>query len=252
MHRSNIYLASDFHLGLDLPEKSEAREKKIVSWLESIKEDCAALYLVGDVFDYWFEYNSVVPKGYTRLLGKLAEFCDLGIEVHLFTGNHDMWMFEYFQKEIGVVLHRQGVHRTFFGQKYFIAHGDGLGPGDRGYKVIKKIFSNSFAQFLFHRLHPNFGLWLMKTISRRGRLGEEVVEKIEDKEKEWLVCFARDFLQQGNKVDHFIFGHRHFAMSYQLQPHHAILHYLGDWLHFNTYIKIDDNGPQLLRYLPNN
>ena len=248
MTKQHIYLASDFHLGLDFPEASAIREKRIVAWLDSIKHDCAQLYLVGDVFDFWFEYSSAIPRGHTRLLGKLAEFCDAGIEVNLFTGNHDMWMFEYFQKELGVNLYKAGVEREFFGKSYFIAHGDGLGPGDRGYKVIKSIFSNPVCQFLFHRLHPNLGLWLMKSISKRGRLGESQIKEIADKENEWLVKFARSYLQQKPSIDHFVFGHRHFAMSYGLAPTSATLHYLGDWLHFNTYMRIDQHGPQILHY----
>jgi UDP-2,3-diacylglucosamine hydrolase len=249
VQRQNIYLASDFHLGLDFPDLSVNREKKIVSWLNSIRPDCAELYLVGDIFDFWFEYKSAIPKGYSRLFGKLAEMSDDGVKIHFFTGNHDMWMFQYFQQELGVSLHTSGIEKIFFGKSYFIAHGDGLGPGDRGYKVIKAIFSNPVCQFLFHLLHPNIGLWLMKKISKGGRLGEEKITEIKDKEKEWLVQFARDYLTKGKAVDHFIFGHRHFAMTYPLSPTKAHLHYLGDWLHFNTYIRIDENnGPTLLHF----
>ena len=249
MQRQNIYLASDFHLGLDFPDLSVNREKKIVSWLDSIRHDCAELYLVGDIFDFWFEYKSSIPKGYSRLFGKLAELSDDGVKIHFFTGNHDMWMFQYFQQELGVSLHKAGIEKIFFGKSYYIAHGDGLGPGDRGYKIIKKIFSNPVCQFLFHLLHPNIGLWLMKNISRGGRLGEEKITEIKEKEKEWLVQFARDHLNKGHEVDHFIFGHRHFAMTYPLLPTKAHLHYLGDWLHFNTYVKIDENtGPTLIHF----
>lgn len=248
MESKKIYLASDFHLGLDIPESSAVREKKIVAWLDAIKADCGQLYLVGDVFDFWFEYKAAIPKGHTRLLGKLAEFCDAGIEVSLFTGNHDMWMFEYFQKELGVKLYKSGVERQFFGKSYFIAHGDGLGPGDTGYKIIKAIFSNPICQFLFHRLHPNLGLGLMKYISKGGRLGEYKINDIPEKEKEWLVQFAISYLKDSKHIDHFVFGHRHFAMSYPLAPHSSTLHYLGYWLHFNTYMRIDEQGPAILEY----
>ncbi|MBK8698845.1 MAG: UDP-2,3-diacylglucosamine diphosphatase [Saprospiraceae bacterium] len=245
MSKNKIYLASDFHLGLDLPSSSREREKRIVAWLHQIENDCEALYLVGDVFDYWFEYNETIPKGCTRLLGKLANMADNGAEIHLFTGNHDMWMFSYFQEEFGIRLHKEPMVTHFFGEKYFIAHGDGLGPGDHSYKIIKMIFSNSTCQFLFHWLHPNFGLRLMKWISRKGRLGSYQLSAIDEPEKEWLVQFARSYLKDHEDCRYFVFGHRHFPMVYTLSPHLADLFYLGDWLHFNSYLRIDENGPKL-------
>jgi UDP-2,3-diacylglucosamine hydrolase len=241
-----IYFASDFHLGLDHVISSSNREKKIVSWLNSIKDDCAVLYLVGDVFDYWFEYKEVVPKGFSRLFGKLCEFVDSGIKVHLFTGNHDMWIFDYFKKEIGLEMHYQPLNVEHFGKKYHIAHGDGLGPGDRGYKVLKKIFTNPMSQWLFHRLHPNFGLWLMKKISQKSRDADVPLTSI-DPEKEWLIQYSYTYQKQ-NKVDFFVFGHRHFPTIYKLNEGHVTVLYLGDWLTNFSYLKVDKNGPQIIKY----
>lgn len=249
MTGKNIYFASDFHLGLDVPElDSLSREKLVVQWLDSIEADCAELFLVGDVFDYWFEYKEVVPKHFIRFLGKVCQMADKGIKIHLFTGNHDMWLFTYFQKEIGLSLYKKGIERSFFGKTCFIAHGDGLGPGDQVYKVIKSIFSNSLMQWCFHRLHPNFGIRLMKYISRRGRENDRPLHTIEVPEREWLVQFSRSYLKE-NRVDYFFFGHRHYPMKYPLEDN-ATFFYLGDWLTHFTYVKMDEYGPQLLKFQP--
>ena len=165
----NIYFASDFHLGAPNHESSLIREKSIVSWLYHIKDDAAEIYLVGDLFDFWFEYKRAIPKGFVRLQGKIAELTDKGIPVHIFTGNHDMWIFDYLPKELGVSLFRKPIEREFFGKRYLIGHGDGLGPGDRGYKFLKKIFANKFCQWCFARLHPNFGIWLADKSSKTSR-----------------------------------------------------------------------------------
>ncbi|NNF35008.1 MAG: UDP-2,3-diacylglucosamine diphosphatase, partial [Saprospiraceae bacterium] len=169
MARTKTYFASDFHLGLDVSISSLEREKKIVRWMDGIKNDAKAIYLVGDVFDYWFEYGTVIPKGYTRLLGKLAELRDIGIPIYFFIGNHDMWMFRYLDEEMGIPIYRQPIQREIDGKKFFIGHGDGLGPGDHGYKFIKSIFSNRFCQWLFARIHPNLGIRIMKYVSGRSR-----------------------------------------------------------------------------------
>ena len=164
-----IYFISDFHLGAPTSEESLIRERKICQWLETIKADVSILFILGDVFDFWFEYRHVVPKGYVRILGKLAEIADKGIPIYLFTGNHDMWMFDYLPKELGIKLYRQPEEFNFDNRKFLIGHGDGLGPGDHGYKFIKKVFANKFCQWLFARLHPNFGISLANFWSRKSR-----------------------------------------------------------------------------------
>ncbi|NCA21853.1 MAG: UDP-2,3-diacylglucosamine diphosphatase, partial [Crocinitomicaceae bacterium] len=152
------YFASDFHLGAPNDEKSRIREKRIVAWLNEIESSAKEIFLVGDVFDFWFEYKHAVPRGFTRLLGKISQLTDKGIPVHFFCGNHDMWMFDYFKNEIGVTIHNDEFRPTINGKKFYIAHGDGLGPGDKGYKFIKKVFRNRLCQWAFARLHPNFGI----------------------------------------------------------------------------------------------
>ena len=176
--KNKIYFISDFHLGVPDYERSLDREKKIVRWLEFIKTDAAELYLLGDVFDFWFEYKHAVPRGYVRLLGKLAELSDSGIKIHYFTGNHDMWVFDYIPKEIGATLYREPVIRTYGEKKFFIGHGDGLGPGDHGYKFIKKIFASKTCQWLFARFHPNFGTWLANYFSRKSRIATGTSDEI--------------------------------------------------------------------------
>lgn len=251
MERKNIYFASDFHLGVDLDYSSKHREKIIVDWLTSIEDDCHTLYLVGDIFDYWFEYKKVIPKGHTRLLGKLAVMCDAGVNIHFFSGNHDMWMFNYFQSELGIHFHRSHLQTNHFGKKYYISHGDGLGPGDYKYKFIKSVFANPISQWFFHRLHPNFGIGLMQYFSNKGRLNDRKVLHIDSPEKEWLAIHSENILKSGNNVDYFIYGHRHCPLKYQLKTANAIMFNLGDWMDHFSYLKVDENGPQLYYFKQN-
>ena len=202
--KHNIYFASDFHLGAPNPASSRERELRIVKWLDQVKEEAAEIFLVGDLFDFWFEYKKAVPKGFVRLQGKIAEITDAGIPVHVFTGNHDMWMFDYLPLELGVKLYRKPIRRTFNGKEFLIGHGDGLGPGDHGYKFIKKVFANKVCQWLFARLHPNFGIsladyWSGK--SRRANRGED--EKFLGEENEWLAIYSKDYLKKEH-IDYFI------------------------------------------------
>ena len=243
-----IYFASDFHLGTPSQESSLAREKKLVRWLESIRSNAEEIFLVGDLFDYWFEYKRVVPRGYTRLLGKIAELTDSGIPVHVFTGNHDMWIFDYLPTELGVSLYRAPIKREFNGKKFFIGHGDGLGPGDHGYKFIKKVFASKVCQWLFARLHPNFGVGMMHFWSRRSRAATgQNDEKFLGRDKEWLVIFCHDTLKEEHH-DYFIFGHRHLAMDLLLDNESSRYVNLGDWLTFDTYGVFDGTDFQLLHY----
>lgn len=236
--RTNIYFASDFHLGVPSYEKSLEREKAIVSWLEHIAPTAKEIFLVGDIFDFWFEYKNAIPKGFVRLQGKIAELTDSGIPIHVFTGNHDMWIFDYLPKELGIQLHREPVIREFNGKKFLIGHGDGLGPGDRGYKLIKKVFQNKFCQWCFARLHPNFGIWLANYSSRTSRAatGQED-EKFLGKENEWLYIYCMEVLQKEH-FDYFIFGHRHLPLRIELTDQSTYLN-LGDWLKYRTYLVFD-------------
>jgi UDP-2,3-diacylglucosamine hydrolase len=232
------YFASDFHLGAPDEQTSLAREKKIVRWLDFVAQDAEAIYLVGDIFDFWFEYKHAIPKGFVRLQGKLAELCDKGIDIHFFTGNHDMWMFDYFPKEIGVKMHRDPIQIERNGVKLFIGHGDGLGPGDYGYKFIKKVFASSICQWLFARLHPNFGIAVANFWSRRSRkVNGHTDEIFLGEEKEWLAIYAREILSKEH-FDYFIFGHRHLPLDIHLNEKSRYIN-LGAWIKDCTYACFD-------------
>ena len=236
--RKKIYFASDFHLGIDAKYTSLERERQIVRWLEHIREDAAAIYLVGDVFDYWYEYRHVVPKGYARLFGKLAELTDAGVPIYFFIGNHDMWMFRYFEEELGIPIYREPILETFHGKRFYIGHGDGLGPGDYGYKMLKKVFSNRLCQWLFARLHPNLALWMMKYWSGRSRDANPAEDQFLGAEHEWLLIYSNEQLEE-TKADFFIFGHRHLPMDCTLKNGKSRYINLGEWMNYNSYAVFD-------------
>src|SRR5258705_2986535 len=232
-----IYFASDFHLGIPDYTSSLEREKKIVRWLDAIKKDAAEIYLLGDVFDFWFEYRTVVPRGYVRLLGKIAELTDSGIPVHWFTSNHDMWIFDYVPKELNVILHRAPIQKEYNGKKFYIAHGDGLGPGDHGYKFIKKVFANRVCQWLFARLHPNLGISMARYWSGKSRIATgRNDEKYLGDEKEYLAVYSKNILSKEH-FDYFIFGHRHLPLDKTFGNSRYIN--LGDWVRYFTYAVFD-------------
>ncbi|MFT6500847.1 MAG: UDP-2,3-diacylglucosamine hydrolase [Crocinitomicaceae bacterium] len=239
-----IYFASDFHLGAPDYESSLVREKKIVSWLNHIEKDAAEIFLVGDIFDFWFEYKRAIPRGFARLQGKIADLTDKGIPVHVFTGNHDMWIFDYLPKELGVKLYREPIEREFFGKKYFIGHGDGLGPGDKGYKFLKKVFANKFCQWCFARLHPNFGIWLADRSSKTSRAKSgDTDEKYHGDENEWLFQFCLDTLKTTH-YDNFIFGHRHLPIEKKVGEN-STYYNLGEWINYCTYMVVDEDSISL-------
>jgi len=228
-----VYFASDFHLGIDATKTSREREKQIVRWLDQIKEDAEAIYLVGDLF-FWFEYKRAVPKGYVRFLGKLAELRDADIPIYFFTGNHDMWMFRYFEEEFGIPIYRESIIREIKGKQFFIGHGDGKGPEDFSYKILKKIFASKICQWLFARLHPNFGLWLATTWVVKSKEEKPIVPKFYGMEHEWLykyACRKSEIVE----VDYFVFGHRHLPINTILPNGKSRYINIGDWLAHNSY-----------------
>lgn len=243
-NQKKIYFASDFHLGAPNPETSLIREKKIVDWLSHIEKDAEEIYLVGDIFDFWFEYKRAIPRGFVRLQGKIAELTDKGIPVHVFTGNHDMWIFDYLPSELGIKLYREPIVREYFGKKFFIGHGDGLGPGDKGYKFLKKVFANKFCQWCFERLHPNFGIWLAEISSRssRAKSGEADKEFLGE-ENEWLVAYCKEILQNEH-YDIFVFGHRHLPLEIKLNERSKYYN-LGEWINYCTYLEVSENSIEL-------
>ena len=240
------YFASDFHLGLNNPTSSKEREKIILNWLDDIKANCESLFLLGDIFDYWYEYKEVIPKGYVRLLGKLASFVDDGIPVHLFTGNHDLWMFGYLEEEIGLTLYKKADIFNIGEKVFFIGHGDGLGPGDHGYKVVKKVFSSRFNQWLFSILHPNLGLRIMRFFSKRSREAEDDVEYL-GRDKEWLIQYAERKLEE-KEIDYFIFGHRHLPLDITLSNGKSRYINTGDWINHFSYAVFENGILSLKKY----
>lgn len=243
---TKTFFASDFHLGTDGDTTSARRERLIVEWLDKSAPEMRALYLVGDVWDYWFEYGRVIPKGYSRLLGCLGRIRDAGIPVYFFTGNHDMWMFRYLTDEFDIPILRKPVIHEIDGKKFYIGHGDGLGPEDHGYKFIKKVFAHPVSQWLFARIHPNTGLRLMKFWSGTSRQHTHV-ETFLGPEKEWLIQYALEILEKED-IDYFIFGHRHLPIAYDLGVKGARYINLGDWLKYNSYAVWDGKDLELCFY----
>ena len=240
-----IYFASDFHLGIPDYDSSLVREKLIVKWLDEIKEDASEIYLLGDLFDFWFEYRTVVPRGFVRLLGKIAEITDAGTPVHIFTGNHDMWMFDYLPQELNVTLNREHVTREYNGVKFFIGHGDGIGPGDHGYKFIKAVFANKIWQWLVARIHPNLAFALANFWSGRSRVATEQLQFLGE-ENEYQIIFAKDKLKTEH-IDYFIFGHRHIPNDIELSDSSRYIN-LGDWIDNFTYAVFDGDNLELKSY----
>lgn len=247
-----IYFLSDFHLGAPDAASSLIREKKIVSFLEEIKDDAAEIFLAGDMFDFWYEYRKVVPKGYVRLLGKLANLTDRGIPIHFFVGNHDMWMKDYFRKELNIPVYFEPMEFERNGKKILIGHGDGLGPGDHGYKRLKRIFRNPVCQWLFGILPPLLGMGLANYLSRRSRAQTGSSEEtFLGEDKEWLITYCKDVLKK-KKIDFFVFGHRHLAIDFRLKDEtgNVVSRYinLGDWISSYTYAVFDSTGMHLRSY----
>ncbi len=239
-----IYFASDNHLGAPTIEKSAPRERAFVQWLDHIKHDAAALFLLGDLFDFWFEYKTVVPKGFVRVLGKLAELADAGIPIHFFVGNHDLWMLDYLEKEIGMKVYREPKEFTFNDKLFFIGHGDGLGPNDKGYKRMKKVFTNSFFQWCFRWLHPDIGMRLGHYFSVKNKLisGEEDAVFLGE-ENEWLALYAKRKHQEKPR-DYFVFGHRHIPLDLAVEGTARYIN-LGDWINHYTYAVFDGKTLEL-------
>jgi UDP-2,3-diacylglucosamine hydrolase len=241
-----IYFASDFHLGVSSDYPSLLREKKVVSWLSSIEESASHIFILGDIFDFWFEYKYTVPKGFVRILGKFMELRDAGIPLTFFTGNHDMWMFSYFQDEFDIHVFNDPESINIQHKKFLIGHGDGLGPGDSNYKWIKKIFKNKVAQRIFQWIHPNLGIGLAQYWSRKSRLKNSLKDQDYLEEQEWLLQFCKE---QESIVhhDYYIFGHRHLPLNVEINKSSRYIN-LGDWISSFTYAEYDGGEVHLKNY----
>ncbi len=242
-----VYFASDFHLGIPDRATSIEREKRICRWLDEISADAALLYLVGDLFDTWFEYRNVVPRGYTRFMGKLAELSDKGLQIEAFTGNHDLWMLDYFGQELNIPVHHGPIIRDINGKKLFIAHGDGLGPGDHGYKILKKVLRSGLSQWIYRRVHPDTGVGVASWFSRLGpKHADAPLKEFLGPEREMLVQFCLETLKTQH-IDFFVFGHRHIAIDYPL-PQNSKYVNLGDWIQYDSYGVFDGREMHLKFY----
>lgn len=240
-----LFFASDFHLGAPDGKGSLHTEKKVVAWLDHIKEEAEAIILAGDIFDFWFEYKNAIPKGFVRLQGKLAEITDSGTTVIFFTGNHDMWMFDYFPKELNINIYREPMKLEINGIKLLVGHGDGLGPSDLTYKIMKKIFSNKICQWAFARIHPNLGIGLAKYWAGKSRISNEGTDTFEQD-----TDFLLDFCKRNEEKEHFdyyIFGHRHVPLEIKINESSTYIN-LGDWVTNSYYAEFDGHQVSLIKF----
>jgi UDP-2,3-diacylglucosamine hydrolase len=240
------YFASDVHLGLHPEEKSRMREKLFVQWLSEIKSDAQVLFLLGDIFDFWWEYRKVVPRGFTRFLGKICELTDHGIEVHFFTGNHDVWVYDYLTKETGMIVHHKPVLTTINGKSFFLAHGDGLGSYDFEYKLLKGCFESSILQWLYARIHPNLAVSIGHALSKISRYSKDFAGPFMGEDKEHQILFAREYLKKV-AIDFFVFGHRHIPIDFKLSESSRMIN-LGEWISAYSYAVFDGTEMKLLNY----
>lgn len=241
-----VYFASDFHLGVPDRKRSLEREKKIIRWLDSIKDDAAAIFLVGDIFDFWFEYKHVIPKGFIRFQAKLLELKDLGIPIIFFTGNHDMWMFDYFEKEFDIPIYRSPETFKINGKKVYVGHGDGLGPGDHFYKFLKFFFNSRICKWAFSWLHPNIGVGIAQYWSGKSRLANDHADDGYKGDDEWLLQYCKE-LETSDPHDLYVFGHRHLPIEVAVGENSQYIN-LGEWVHHCTYLSIDQNSFELSQF----
>lgn len=245
----NVYFLSDAHLGSWAIDHGRMHERRLVRFLDSIKHKAAAVYLLGDMFDFWYEHKYTVPKGYTRFLGKLSELTDMGVEVHFFTGNHDIWAYSYLEEECGVIMHRKPITTDIYGKVFYLAHGDGLGDPDIKFKLLRRMFHSTICQRLFSAIHPRWSMWLGLTWAKHSRMkrinGEEPPYMGENKEH--LVLYAKQYMKSHANVDVFIFGHRHIELDLNLSKNVRMM-ILGDWISQFTYVVFDGDHLLLEEY----
>ena len=235
IERRKIYFASDFHLGSPNHQESLIREKKICNWLNQISKDAKEIYLLGDLFDFWFEYDKVIPKGFERLKGKLAEISDKGIQIHFFNGNHDLWTFGYFEKELGLKVYRKPQVFKINNKSFYIAHGDGLGKGNISYKIIKKIYLSTICQFLFAITPSYIGISLAKFLSNSSR--KKNIKYPAKNAHNSLIEYSKKILKK-SKIDYFIYGHIHDPKKIELNTKSTYIN-LGDCVQHFSYAELD-------------
>ncbi|MFO7670432.1 MAG: UDP-2,3-diacylglucosamine diphosphatase [Bacteroidales bacterium] len=247
--KNQIYFASDFHLGMHPGEKSRLRESYIVDWLELIRHDAKEIWLLGDVFDYWFEYKKVIPRGFVRFLGKLATLADEGVEIHLFPGNHDVWLFNYLPEEIGLTIHHNILVKVWNNKKFLLGHGDGLLKSDLGYRLLQGVFRNRILQWLYARIHPNGSMTFAQWWSRKSRSTKGAYLPFLGATREHQAVFAKKILETQPDINYFVFGHRHLPFQIRLSPTSRVV-CLGDWITNFTYAVFDGEELHLKKFFP--
>lgn len=249
MPKIKTYFVSDVHLGAPASKNNREREKLFVEWLDMAARDAREIYLLGDIFDFWYEYRKVAPRGFVRTLGKIAEITDREIPVHFFTGNHDIWVFDYLTSETGIILHRSPIEKEIDGKTFYLGHGDGLDPSEKGYLRLKRIFTSRTAQRLFSMLHPNIAFWFGHKWAKHSRLAKGLEPEISrGPEFESSVTFAKEY-RKHNDVDYFIFGHRHIMMNEEINNQSRVI-ILGEWFNYFSYAVFDGNEIELKKYKP--
>jgi UDP-2,3-diacylglucosamine hydrolase len=247
--RNHIYFASDLHLGMHPPEESLQREKLFIEWLEEIRKDARELWLLGDVFDYWFEYKKVVPRGFTRFLGTLASLSDEGVEIHFIPGNHDIWVFDYLPNEINLKVHRTSIRKEWNKHRFYLGHGDGLHKGDRNYRMLQSVFKNRLIQWFYARIHPNGSTAFAHRWSKKSRIKHGALGSFMGADKEHQIQFARKEIEKHPDIEYLIFGHRHIPYDIRIAENSRVI-CLGDWIGNFTYGVFDGKDFRLERFLP--
>ena len=248
MKGTNVYFISDLHLGAIYLKSPLDYEKRVVRWLESIKDDVAELYLLGDILDYWYEYRTVVPRGFVRFFGALASLADSGVKITWFIGNHDIWLFDYLRDEIGITVIDGYIVKDIMGKRFFLSHGDGLGTLTPSVKFIRGLFRNRFCQLLYGAIHPRWTIPFAHRWSSSSRDFSEEIPKFEGPENESLIDFAKKYLSEHPDIDYFIFGHKHVLVDYEIQPGKDVI-ILGDWIHHFSFAKFDGREINLYRFV---
>jgi UDP-2,3-diacylglucosamine hydrolase len=245
--KKKVFFASDFHLGTPADQPSLVREKKVVSWLRNIKSEAQHIFILGDIFDFWFEYEYTIPKGFTRLQGTLMELRDEGIPITFFSGNHDIWMFHYFQDEFDIPVYRDPAIVNINDKKFLIGHGDGLGPGDRKYKFFKKLFENPISQWMFKWIHPDIAFRIANRYSKKSRLKNLQKDQEFKGDHEWLFQYCKD-VEENQHHDYYIFGHRHLPLILDINNNSRYIN-IGDWIFSFTYGEFSDNEMQIKKFV---
>jgi len=248
----NIYFISDAHLGSLALSHRRTQERRLVNFLDAIKDKAEAIYMLGDMFDFWFEYTDVVPKGFTRFLGKISELTDMGVEVHYFMGNHDQWCGNYLIEECGVILHREPYTCEICGKEFYMAHGDGLDYDDHNWKtrLLFTCFKSRTLKRFASMIHPHWFIRFGRNWAKHSRMKRENGQEkpYQGEDKEGLVLYAKEYLKTHPLINYFIFGHRHIQLDHSLSDDCRII-ILGEWISLFTFAVFDGDNLYVDNYI---